>query len=132
MTWQEMITDALSGTGLPVAEQLYEGKADEFITFNLADNPAEDFGDNDALSLVYYVQVHYVCRWEADYTTKVKQIRKALYGAGFTYPDLTDLSDRGERIRHLVFECSIENNFDLEEEDEKDEVEDEEEEESEE
>ena len=124
MTYQEMITSALASLEIPIAEKLYEGKKNEFITFNLADSQAEDFGDNDELSLVYYVQIHYVCPWETDYTNKVKHIRKALKGAGFTYPELTDLSDSAERIRHLVFECSVENNFDLEEDEAEDDEED--------
>lgn len=117
-TWQENIVDALAELELPVAEKLYEGKADEFITFNLADSQPEDFGDDEDLSLTYYVQIHYVCPWEYDYTDKVKKIRKALKGAGFTFPELTDYSDSENRIRHHIFECAIENNYDLEEDEE--------------
>ena len=121
------ITGALTPLGLDIAERLYEGDNDEFLTFNLADSQAEDFGDDDELSLVYYVQIYYACPWDMNYSDKIKAIRKTLKGAGFTYPELTDLSDSAERIRRFCFECSIENNFDLEE----DEAEEDEEEESE-
>lgn len=112
----EFLTGVLGRIGIPVAESLYEGDEEEFITFNLADSRGHEFGDNDTLGVICYVQVHYVCPWDQDYSGRVRKIRKALFSAGFTYPELTDVSDRQARIRHQVLECAIENNYDLEEE----------------
>jgi len=114
----EVIVSALKPIGLEIAEGLYEGDEEEFYTFSLADSHADDFGDNEDLSLTYYVQIHYVCPWNYDYADKVRKTRKALKSAGFTYPSLTDYSDSENRIRHYIFECAIENNFDLEEDEE--------------
>ena len=110
-----IVKAALAPFGLPVAESLYQGKEAEYFTFNYADDHPQDFGDDDVLAYVAYLQVHYVCQWDKPYTDMKRRIRRALTGAGFTAPEVTDASDSAGRIRHLVFECSIENSYDLEE-----------------
>lgn len=115
MNINETIVSALEDLGLPIAESLYEGDDEEFLTFKIADTVGADHGDNDPEAITYFVQVHYVCPWEADYKAKRRAIRKALKAADFTYPDITDMSDSDARIRHFIFETQIDNNYDLEE-----------------
>ena len=43
-----------------------------------------------------------------------RRIIQTLLAAGFTAPEVTDMSDEAEKIRRLVFECEIENNYNLE------------------
>lgn len=113
----ELITAALSRMELAIAERLYEGDEDEYITWNQADNIGADYGDNKPGTNVIYVQVHYVCPWLMDYHPKLRIIRKLLSDAGFTWPEIIDASDAAIRIRHFVFECQIDNDYDLMEDD---------------
>jgi hypothetical protein len=48
------------------------------------------------------------------YADMKRSIRRALIGAGFTPPSVVDASDTADRTRHLVFECEIENEFEME------------------
>ena len=109
----EKITSTLFDLGLPVAEKLYEGDEDEYITWNLADDIGADYGDNSPGTNTLFVQVHYVCPWLDDYFLKKRLIRELLYDAGFTWPEVTDASDANVRMRHFVFECQTDNDFDL-------------------
>ena len=113
-TVNKKITTALKSLGLPIAEQLYEGKATEYITFNWADDRAGDFGDDEPTEEVAYMQIHYVAPWSKDYKATKRSIRQLLHSAGFTWPEVTDVSDDSARLRHFVFECEIENPYELE------------------
>ena len=110
----KIIVSALKPIGLPVAERLYEGKKDEYIVFNLTDDRGQDFGDDRPHADVAYLHVHYICPWSASYHDKRRQIRQALFDAGATWPEVSDLSDEAERVRHFVFEFEIENLYELE------------------
>lgn len=114
-TVNEIIVTALRSLGLPVVERLYEGKQSEYITFNYADDRAEDFGDDRPHADVAHMQVHYICPWTTDYDSTKRSIRQLLFDAGFSWPEVTDASDDSARIRHFVYECWIENDFELEE-----------------
>ena len=111
---QKKIVDALQPFGLPISETLYEGKAPEFFSYNIALDFAADHGDNLPQAYVASIQVHYVCPWEKLYFDMKKRIRKALLSIGCTAPEVVDMSDKTDRIRHLIFECELENEYDLE------------------
>lgn len=113
MTANEKIIQALEPLGLPVTADFYGGGAKEYFTFNYADDRAGDFGDDRPLHVVAYMQIHYFAPMEKDYLCIKKEARKALFEAGFTYPEVTDTTDLSEGTRHLVFECSIENEDEL-------------------
>lgn len=103
----EKITSTLKELGIPISDGLYQGKEKEYIYFVIADDRGGDFGDSQALADEYAVQIHYRCPWHVPYSAKKSQIRRLLEDAGFTYPEVIDLSDSGNRIRHLCFECEI-------------------------
>ena len=111
---QEQILAALKPFGIPIAENLYEGTATEFFSYNIALDSAADHGDNLPQAYVASIQVHYVCPWNEPYQDMKRLIRKALLFAGCTAPEVADMSDTKDRIRHLIFECEIENDYDLE------------------
>ena len=113
-TVNKIIVTALRSLGLPIAERLYEGEKTEYITFNFADDQGLDFGDDVPGADVAYMQVHYFCPYSKDYKSIKRQIRQMLQNAGFTWPEVTDASDDSERIRHFVYECEIENTYELE------------------
>jgi hypothetical protein len=113
MTVNETIINALSQFGLTVTPDFFGGGADEYFTFNYADDRAVDFGDDAPDHVVAYMQIHYFAPMWKDYLSIKKKVRKALFQAGFTYPDVTDVTDTESEIRHLVFECDIENEDEL-------------------
>lgn len=115
MTVNEKIIQALSQFGLKVIPDFYGDGAEEYFTFNYADDRASDFGDNEPIHVVAYMQIHYFCPVKKDYLKLKKEVRKALMNAGFSYPVVTDATVSGDEERHLVFECSIENEDELEE-----------------
>lgn len=114
MTVNEIIIAALSPFGLEVTPDFFGGGAEEYFTFNYSDDRASDFGDDRPTHTVAYMQIHYFCPVKKDYLEIKKKVRKALLDAGFTYPTVTDATSLGDDERHLVFECSIENEYELE------------------
>lgn len=114
-TVNKMIVSALRPFDLPIAEALYEGSAKEFFTYNIALDFVADTGDDLPQAYVASIQVHYICPWEQSYTEMKERIRKRLICAGATPPDVKDVSDPPERIRHLVFEFELINDYALEE-----------------
>lgn len=113
MTVNEKIINALKQFGIPVFPDFFDGDAPEYFTFNYADDRPADFGDDIPLHIVAYMQIHYFCGMDKDYLSIKKKIRKALFDAGFTYPEVTDATIVEDGIRHLVFECEIENEDEL-------------------
>ena len=114
MTVNDRIIQALSPFGLKVVPDFYGEGEEEYFTFNYADDRAADFGDNEPLHVVAYMQIHYFCPVKKDYLHLKREVRKALLEAGFTYPSVTDATVSGDAERHLVFECSIENEYEIE------------------
>lgn len=114
MTVNEIIITALSPFGLEVTPDFFGGGDEEYFTFNYADDRASDFGDDQPTHVVAYAQIHYFCPVKKDYLEMKKKLRKALLDAGFTYPSVTDATSSRDAERHLVFECSIENEYELE------------------
>ena len=115
MTVNEKIIQALSSFGVKVTPDFYGDGAEEYFTFNYADDRASDFGDNEPTHVVAYMQIHYFCPVKKDYLKLKKEVRKSLMNAGFSYPVVTDATVAGDEERHLVFECNIENEDELEE-----------------
>ena len=113
----KIIVTALRPFGLPVAENLYTGTGKEYFTYNYADDSVGDLGDDLPQAYVASMQIHYFCPLNNSYAGMKRRIRAALVAAGFTPPTVTDASDTTDKIRHLVFECGIENEYDLESED---------------
>ena len=115
MTVNEKIIHALSGFGIKVTPDFFGDGSDEYFTFNYADDRAADYGDDKPTHTVAYMQIHYFCQINKDYLQIKKRVRKALLEAGFSYPAVVDATESGDKERHLVFECSIENEYELEE-----------------
>lgn len=113
MTVNEIIIKALSPFGIPVKTDFFGGGVPEYFTFNYADDRAENFGDDHPINVIAYMQIHYFCPIEKDYLRMKKKIRKVLLDEGFTYPEVTDATLLDGGIRHLIFECEIENEDEL-------------------
>lgn len=81
---------------------VYTGTATEYCTFNYTEYP-EEFSDDAPHALKYSVQLHYFCPTGVNPDAKKTALKKALFGADFTYPDVINAVD--EDGQHWIFEC---------------------------
>ncbi|EDM88810.1 hypothetical protein RUMOBE_00931 [Blautia obeum ATCC 29174] len=54
------------------------------------------------------MQIHFFMPANESYISWKKKIRKALFDAGFTFPEVIIQTEDENTIRHMIFECSIE------------------------
>lgn len=104
MTVDEKIRTALIGFGDPVENSVYQGTAKQYYTFNYS-TLGIDFGDDAPQHERYLVQVHFFAPLKVNVTSRVRQTKKALADAGFTWPETVNNTD--DDGRHIVFECEI-------------------------
>ena len=114
LTVNEQIIQALQRFGYPIAQGFYEGKQKEYITFDLPDDRGTCYADDGPGDTIVDVKIHLTVPLEKDYLTTKKEIRKALYQAGFAYPDVTVLTEPDGRNRRIIFETQIDNYDELE------------------
>lgn len=114
MTVNEIIVNTLERFKIPVKADFYGGGEEEYFTFNYSSDRGELFGDCEPNEVVVSVQIHYFLPMDKDYLEMKKKIRKSLFDSGFTYPEVTNLTEPDGNIRHLIFECEIENDYELE------------------
>ena len=107
MTVNQQIKRALEPFGYPVKPDRYTGSEKKWITFNEADNRAVMHGNNRPLGDQVAMQIHFFLPIDENYLKERREIRKALLGAGFTYPIITMLTEDDTGYRHIIFECEI-------------------------
>lgn len=115
MTVNELIINTMQMFDLPVTPDFFGDGNTEYITFNFPDERGVLFGDNEPLAVASQVQIHYFLPADKDYLATKKAMRRALHNAGFTYPEVTILMEPGNKTRHIIFECEIENEYEMEE-----------------
>lgn len=108
MTTYEKIVEAVKPFGLPYAESVYKGNASKWIVYNYADIYGEVFGDDEPDIIVNSVQVHLYLPVNEPFNELMKRIRKALHAQGFTWPEIPSIDIEDEKLRHITFECDIE------------------------
>ena len=87
---------------VPAEADAYEGMKAVYITFNFNSIP-DNYGDDEPEHERFSIQVHLYAPLGVDTLDKRRAIKKALHGAGFTWPDYTSASDKDGQ--HHVFEC---------------------------
>lgn len=108
MSVNEIIEGCLSG----IVEDIWpmvcpeESKPSEYAVYNPEVTLPDDFCDNEPLSWVSYMQVHFFCR--GDFLEKEKKIRKALRKAGFLISGITTMYEKDSGYNHTCISCSIE------------------------
>ncbi len=107
MTVNQIIIEALEPFGYPCKPDTYSGSEKKYFTFNHADERGADFGDNQPGCIKHSMQIHFFLPMQENYIAEKKEIRKALFSAGFTYPVITELTEPENNIRHIVYECDI-------------------------
>ena len=100
------VINALASLSLPVAANVYNGAADEYLTFNYADErPALRADDTDILDETT-IQVHYFTR--SNPQTNKKAIRRLLRAAGFTIQSTQEMYESDTCYFHVVVYAWIE------------------------
>lgn len=106
MNVNPIVISALSPLGLPVSPNTYEGTADEYITFNYADErPTVRADDTDILDETE-IQVHYFTRGNPQINKKA--IRRLLRASGFTILNTFEFYESDTKFTHIVVEAWIE------------------------
>lgn len=108
MTTLEHIVRAIEIFGFPSSPGVYTRSEDHWFTYNYVDDHGELFGDDEPLETINRIQLHYFLPVEENYLKMKNEIRDALLREGFTYPEIESMDDPNPDIRHLVFECEIE------------------------
>lgn len=102
MSVDAQIKAALSGFGDPVENAIYQDKAERYYVFNYSTLGA-GYADDNPIHERFLIQVHLFAPISENITSRIKETKKALSDAGFTWPSTTNASD--EDSRHIVFEC---------------------------
>lgn len=104
MSVDKRIRDALLPLGLPVENSVYQGTAKSYFVFNYQSLGA-DFGDDGPAHERFLVQVHLFAPLGENVTGRVREAKRALCAAGFTWPEVTNADDADGR--HRVLECEL-------------------------
>ena len=108
MTVNRKIIQALNFLKIPVRESFYDGDDAEYITFETPFSNGADYGDDEPEEVITEVKIHWWLPMKKNYLTDKNRIRKALFYAEFTFPTLEVIPDPDSSIRHILFECEIE------------------------
>lgn len=106
MTINSTVISALTSLSLPVHANVYNGTADEYITFNYADERPALYADDVDTYDETTIQVHYFTR--ADPSTNKKAIRRLLRAAGFMIQSTQEMYESDTGFFHVVVYAWIE------------------------
>lgn len=83
-----------------------EKDAEHYIAFNPASDGGADYGDDLPCHNVQEMYIHMYLPIEENYLKHKKRIRQLLVAGGFSYPDVTVITDPDrEGYRHIIFDC---------------------------
>ncbi len=99
------VLNALKDFSYPKVPQRYEGTEKKYFTYNYAADSGRDFGDDEPGCNEVTVQVHFFLPLKENFQTEKVQIRRKLFDAGFTWPEITVLEENDTMTRHIIFEC---------------------------
>ena len=106
MSVEAEVKAALDVFGDPVEKSVLYAAAGErparYYTFS-CDSMGDDFGDDGPGAEVWLVQVHLFAPLGENCIRRARETKRALFAAGFTWPDMTDATDTDGQ--HYVFEC---------------------------
>ena len=107
MNVNPIIINALMPEGLPIAPGIYTGTADKYYTFNYEDDRGDVYADDTPQIDVASIQIHLFVPLGFDYIALKKRTRSRLFGAGFSYPVITELDEKDTKKKHIIFQCEI-------------------------
>lgn len=107
MSIESRIVEAVAFTKMPCAHPNYDGEEKAFFTFNMDAIPS-NFADDTPLHDRWLIQLHMFAPVTQNTRKLRKQVRQAIFDAGFTYPDQIDASEAFKKTdgseQHIVFE----------------------------
>lgn len=106
MTAFENIVNAIAPFDYPYKPDVYQGDSEKYFVYNYADQRGSLWADDGPETVIASVQVHFFMPEKENFIKIQNKIRKALFEQGFTFPQVTVLTEN--KKRHLVFECEIE------------------------
>lgn len=104
MSVDSSIQAALTPLGLPVSPNIYTGTELEYIVTNYSTIP-EVYAERAPRAARYLVQVHYYLPHRQNPNLTIRQISRALWEHGSTWPGVTNASDSDGQ--HYVLECEF-------------------------
>ena len=114
MSVERKIKDALLPFGDPVEKSFLYAAAEnlppQYFTFS-ASSRGDSFADDEPGCEVWQVNVHFFAPLYGDFSRRRQEVKRALHRAGFTWPRCIDAGD--QEGQHLVFECEIAEEVDL-------------------
>lgn len=110
MEINEILMNTLTHIFSKVAPHEYVGKEKTYCVFNYF-TLGDDYGDDNPGHERYLVQIHLFFPLPTNSLSTIKQTKRALADAGFTWPSTTDASD--EDGQHIVLECEYAKEVDL-------------------
>ena len=96
---QGAIGSLFSGAVFP---QMYTGSLTKYVVWNY-NQIGQVYAEGAPQAARYLVQVHFYLPHKEDPRTGILSLSRALFDAGFTWPDVTDASDADGQ--HWVLEC---------------------------
>ena len=90
-----------------VCDSVYNGTLTPYVVYNISDSRGEVFSDDKPKIDATAMQIHYFCKVTDKYLPDKARIRKALFDAGFTYPQITTIYEEVTKMLHIVFECEV-------------------------
>lgn len=107
---ENALSDMVDGNIWPLSCPL-EVPPGEFIVYLPELEAPEDFGDNEDLEWVHYMEINWYKRGESrkpvNYIEMRGRIRTALKEAGFSLSDIIYFYEKDTGYTHLVFLCNI-------------------------
>ena len=94
---------ALGSLGLPVFPNLYQGNELEYIVTNHNAIPVV-YAERKPQAARHIVTVRYFLPFKKNPNPMILQIEQALFNNGFTFPDMTDVSDSEGQIYAMTCE----------------------------
>lgn len=115
MNVNKLIIDTLKPFVADVVPTKYTGTNTTYIVFNYEDDRAKLFADDKPIIDVAYMQIHLFCPRTFNFQNLKKQVRSALFKAGFSYPSIQTFYEDDTETNHIVFQCEIEGQSEVEE-----------------
>lgn len=108
---KEIIDMLGNATGLPVAQDEYEGKSDKYIIFVYADETPDNYADNQPNCDTVYLQIQLITPKQFNYMNLKHIIRDTLEANNWTVTNISsflgDAFQGTEKIRQTIFETNI-------------------------
>lgn len=99
---------ALKSVCKEVAMDVYDGKADTYIVYNVSAEQPGGYADDSPTVNEMYFQVHFFVPLNKNYLNMQKAIKSALFLSGFSYPKVAlNTVEKDVEKRHICYETNI-------------------------